>query len=169
MAERASTKPDAATPGLPQLDTAADRPSTDKSAQILEQYLTDLKAIRATGSAVPETSYYPALCNLFNAVGNDLKPKVRCVINLKNRGTGIPDGGLFTANQFQRQADADPKAGQLPERGAIEAKGTKPDVRDIASTAQVRKYLKDYGIVLVTNLRDFLIVERGTDNTPAEH
>ena len=105
------------------------------AGRILEEYLSELKAIRATGAGVPETSYYPALSNLFNAVGKTLKPKVRCVINLSNHGAGLPDGGLFTADQFQRQADGAPKAGQLPARGAIEAKGTKPDVKAIAASA----------------------------------
>ncbi len=133
----------------------------DASKQILEEYLSDLKAVRATGAAVPETSYYPALSNLFNAVGSSLKPKVRCVINIKNQGVGIPDGGLFTADQFQRRGDEKPKPGQLPARGAIEAKGTEPEVETIAASQQVKDYLGRYGIVLVTNLRDFLIVERG--------
>ena len=82
---------------------------TDEQAsgagRILEEYLSELKAIRASGAGVPETSYYPALSNLFNAVGKTLKPKVRCVMNLRNLGAGMPDGGLFTADQFQRQAD----------------------------------------------------------------
>ena len=47
------------------------------------------------------------------------------------------------------------KAGQLPARGAIEAKGTKPDVRVIAESKQVKEYLQTYGIVIVTNLREF--------------
>jgi hypothetical protein len=63
----------------------------------LEAYLDELSEIRGPG--VPETAGYPALRNLVNAVGETLKPKVRCIINLKNRGAGIPDGGLFTANQ----------------------------------------------------------------------
>ena len=71
----------------------------------------------------------------------------------------MPDGGLFTADQFHRQADGTPKAGQLPARGAIEAKGTKPDVKAIAATEQVKEYLRAYGIVLVSNLREFLIVD----------
>ena len=82
-----------------------------------------------------ETSYYPAISNLFNAVGKSLKPKVRCLMTIKNLGAGLPDGGLFTADQFQRQADGEPKAGQLPARGAIEAKGTKPHVRRLPQPA----------------------------------
>ncbi len=135
---------------------------------ILEEYLGELKAVRSTGAGVPETSYYPALANLFNAVGKTLKPKVRCVMNLKNVGAGLPDGGLFSADQFQRQADAAPKTGQLPSRGAIEAKGTKPHVRAIAASQQVKDYLKTYGIVIVSNLREFLIVERGPNGLPLE-
>jgi hypothetical protein len=49
---------------------------------------------------------------------------VRCIIN--NQGAGIPDGGLFTADQFQRQSDFIPEAGQLPARVAIEAKAHFP-------------------------------------------
>ncbi len=136
--------------------------------RIIQQYLSELNAVHATGSGVPETSYYPALSNLFNAVGHGLKPKVRCVMQLKNKGSGLPDGGLFTPDQFQRQSDGTIKVGQLPARGAIEAKGTKPDVHDIAATQQVKDYLSTYGIVIVTNLRDFLIVERSPDGTPVD-
>jgi len=138
------------------------------SAGILEDYLAELKAIRATDAGVAETSFYPALSNLFNAVGKTVKPKVRCVMNLKNLGAGMPDGGLFTADQFQRQSDGTPKAGQLPARGAIEAKGTKPNVKAIAASQQVKDYLNTYGIVIVSNLREFVIVERGTNGLPVE-
>lgn len=138
------------------------------AGNILDDFLAELKAIRATGAGVAETSYYPALSNLFNAVGKSLRPKVRCVMNLKNLGAGMPDGGLFTADQFQRQADDAPRAGQLPARGALEAKGTKPSVQAIAASRQVKEYLNTYGIVIVTNLRDFLIVERDPNGLPVE-
>jgi hypothetical protein len=150
-----TSPPDSQTPGNPLV-------------RILEDYLAELKAVRSTGAGVPETSYYPALGSLFSAVGKTLKPKVRCVMGLKNLGAGMPDGGLFTADQFQRQADGAPKAGQLPARGAIEAKGTKPDVKTIAGSEQVRGYLRAYGIVIVTNLREFLILERGPNAQPLQ-
>ena len=38
----------------------------------LQTYLAELTAIRSTGAAVPETSYYSALANLFNAVGKTM-------------------------------------------------------------------------------------------------
>lgn len=134
--------------------------STKAGERLLESYLTELNQIRATGAAVEETSYYPALANLFNAVGRSLKPKVRCNMNLRNQGAGLPDSGLYTADQF-RASSGEPKPGQLPSRGAIEAKGPKRDLDAIAQGEQVARYLSRYGIVLVTNLRGFLIVDRG--------
>lgn len=70
----------------------------------LENYLGELHAVRSTGGAVKETSYYPVLSNLLNEVGKTLKPRVRCVINIQNAGAGLPDGGLYAAEQFQKQA-----------------------------------------------------------------
>ncbi|MGH9942331.1 MAG: hypothetical protein ACRD9R_08235 [Pyrinomonadaceae bacterium] len=132
----------------------------------LETYLTQLRDTRATGEAVKETSFYPALSALFDSLGAELKPKVKCVINIRNRGAGIPDGGLFTAEQLRAPDAAEAVAnvkgfnGQIPARGVVEVKGTRDDVRRIAASEQVEKYLKHYGLVLVTNLREFLLVER---------
>ena len=95
-----------------------------------EAYLAELRDIRASGAAVPETSGYGALANLLNEVGGKLKPKVRCLINLRNAGAGIPDGGLFTASQFPKGAHAAaPLVGQMPGRGALEVKPVADDVR----------------------------------------
>lgn len=134
----------------------------------LETYLRELRDIRSTGAGVPETSYYGPLANLLNEVGKSktLKPKVRCVINLANRGAGIPDGGLFTADQVKRD-DPNPIAGQAPARGAIEVKSTAADVSAIVAGEQVARYCKQYGLVLVTNYRDFLLVARDPAGKPA--
>ncbi len=129
----------------------------------IETYLRRMSEIRRTGSAVKETSFYGTLENLSNEIGKSLKPKVRCVINLQNRGAGLPDGGFFTPNQFQKSSNELIK-GQLPERGAIEIKGTKDEVRIIADTKQVNDYLHKYRQVLVTNYRDFLLVRLGENN-----
>jgi len=133
----------------------------------LETYLKDLRDIRSTGAAVAETSFYPAISNLLNEIGKSLKPKVRCVINIANRGAGLPDGGLFTAGQFQRASDTEPKQGQPPERGVLEAKPTSESVERIAHSQQVERYCTKYGLVLVTNLRNFLLLGRGPDGKPA--
>ena len=45
----------------------------------VEDYLTELRRIRATGGGTGELSYYPALSNLLNVVGGALRPKVFCV------------------------------------------------------------------------------------------
>ena len=90
----------------------------------VETYLEELHAIRSSGGAVKETSSYPALSNLLNEVGKTLKPRVRCIINIQNAGAGLPDGGLYAADQFQRQGkgalSVELREGQLPARGAIE-------------------------------------------------
>ena len=136
------------------------------SVNPLEAYLKECRDIRATGAAVAETSFYPALSNLFNEIGKTLKPKVRCVINIANRGAGLPDGGFFTANQFRKATDADPKQGQLPARGVLEVKSPAEDVRTIAQSEQVKRYNAKYGLVLVTNYREFLLLGRDAQGNP---
>jgi hypothetical protein len=131
-----------------------------------EAYLTELRDIRASGAAVPETSGYGALANLLNEVGAKLKPKVRCLINLQNAGAGIPDGGLFTASQFPK-GGAEPLSGQLPARGAIEAKPVGDDARVVAESEQVRRYLEKYRQVLVTTYREFVLVGFNADGEAA--
>jgi len=133
----------------------------------LTDYFKDLRDIYNTGSAVKETSYYSAFETMANAYGKELKPRVRCVINLQNKGAGIPDAGFFTSEQFQRGENA-PREGQKPLRGCAEIKSTKDDVLKIAQTEQVAKYLEFYGAVLVTNYRDFLLIGKDA-NGKAEH
>lgn len=126
----------------------------------LETYLQELAQIRSTGANVKELSFYPALKELLDAAGNELKPKVRAVTNLRNQGAGMPDGGLFTASQFRRGADLEALIGQIPERGAIEVKSPREDAESTANGEQVTGYLDRYGLVLVSNLRDFILVQK---------
>jgi hypothetical protein len=130
----------------------------------LEPYLVELSANRLAG-AVPETSGYGPLATLLNEVGRHLKPKVRCVINPANRGAGIPDGGFFVANQFEKGA-AEPLPGQLPARGALEVKPVSDDVRLVAESEQVRRYLEKYRQVLVTTYREFVLVGYDAEGEP---
>ena len=132
----------------------------------VETYIRDLRDIHGSGAGVPETSYYPALSALFNELGKKLKPKVRCILQLADQGAGLPDGGLFTQEQFQRAGDQVPRAGQVPSRGAIEVKSPADEVEAIARSPQVAKYVQRYGQVLVTNLRDFLLVVKGKHGKP---
>jgi hypothetical protein len=121
----------------------------------LESYLVELRDIRASGGAVPVTSGYGALATLLNEIGHHLKPRVRCFINLSDTGAGIPDGGLFVANQLQKGAD--PLPGQVPQRGAIEVKAPSANAREVARGEQVAKYLEKYRQVLVTSYREFVL------------
>ena len=91
---------------------------------LIEAYLTHMGEVRGTRANAPETTFYPALERLLTDIGKTLSPTVRCVINLANRGAGLPDGGLFSADQFRRKArDADAKGNpfqsQNPSRGVI--------------------------------------------------
>ncbi|MBW8035441.1 MAG: N-6 DNA methylase [Planctomycetes bacterium] len=124
----------------------------------VEVYFKEMWEVRSTGGGVAETSYYPALLNLLNALGGKLKPKVRCVSQLQDTGAGSPDFGLFSASQFKKQKDMKPLQGQKPERGVIEAKPTNDDSWVTAEEKQVTKYWGNYGQVLVTNYRDFVFV-----------
>lgn len=138
---------------------------------LIERYLNEIGEIRGTRANVPETSFYPGLERLLTDVGKTLSPKVRCVIHLANRGAGLPDGGLFSADQFRPKA-RDPKTKdnifliQNPSRGVLEAKPPSEDVRQVAETPQVEKYWKRYGMVLVTNFRAFALIGKGTSGQP---
>lgn len=132
----------------------------------VEAYLKEMHEIRSTGGAVDETSYYGPLCNLLNEVGKTLKPKVKCISQLKNTGAGNPDFGLYSTSQFKKSKDAEPLPGQLPERGVIEAKPVSDDSLKTANSKQVSKYWKRYSQILVTNYRDFIFVGRDEDENP---
>lgn len=140
--------------------------SNSAAEKAVEAYLKDLSEIYRTGGGVAEESYYTALENLLNEIGRKLKPRVRCVGQLRDTGAGAPDFGLFTSNQFQRAKDARPIDAQLPARGVIECKPWNDDSFARTKSAQVSKYWKRYNLVLVTNYRDFALVGRGDDGKP---
>ncbi len=125
----------------------------------LESYLKALRETRSSGAAVPETSFYPPLSNLLNEIGGDLDPAVRCVTTIADLGAGQPDGGLYTVEQI-RADDPDQVSDQFPARGVLEAKPLDEDVRGIAESEQVARYLCRYGVVLVTTFREFLLLGR---------
>ena len=141
---------------------------------LLENYLAALQLQHSTGEAVKETSFYPALATLLGGVGETLRPRVHCTINVKNRGAGIPDGGFFTESQRRalvksegENAFAAPLPAQIPERGVLEVKGAAENIDALAASDQVAKYLERYGLALITNLREWRLLER-TDHGAAE-
>jgi hypothetical protein len=132
----------------------------------LETYLEELAALRASGVATKETSGYPELANLLNAVGHTLKPRVRCFIHPKNSGAGIPDGGLFTPDQLKGVPEDSIFDAAPPSRGAIEVKPVKDDLDTLANSQQAKDYVAHYGLVLLTNYRAFLLLKRGGNGAP---
>lgn len=68
----------------------------------LTHYLEQIRT--SHGPGVAESSTYGALETLFNAVGETLDLPVVCVMQLKDTGAGIPDGGLFTEGNYVSSA-----------------------------------------------------------------
>src|SRR5260370_2358482 len=134
----------------------------------LEAYRTSLREIRSSGEAVDETSYYGALESFFNEIGETLKPRVRCVLQLKNRGAGNPDGGFFTEDQLKKHKTEEKSLPQNPARGVIEIKPTSDDPCVTAAGEQVSRYWGKYRLVLVTNYRDFVIVGQDPSDKPVK-
>ena len=136
-----------------------------KLTSIVEEYLGDLRRLRASGGATGELSTYPALANLLNAVGATLRPKVFCVVELADQGAGHPDIGLYSAGQVQKGR---PRAGQAPERGVIEVKAPGDNAWLTADSRQVSGYWEKYRLVLVTNTRDFVLLGEDASGNPAK-
>lgn len=122
-------------------------------------FFGELRDTHNSGVGVKETSYYPPLANLLNSIGKRLKPRVRCIINPHSIGAGLPDGALITTDQ--KSSAADPLGqGLIPARGVLEIKPPSDDADETAKGEQVGKYLTKYGLVLVTNFRQFILLRR---------
>ena len=98
-------------------------------------------------------------------MGAALKPKVFCVGELADQGAGHPDFGLYAAKQVQKGR---PREGQSPERGIVEVKAVDDDAWLTAAGDQVSRYWTRYRLVLVTNLRDFVLVGEDAAGRPAK-
>ena len=127
-------------------------------AYTVAQYVSDLRAIRSTGSATAETSFYPPISQLLNAAGQGLKPPVLFSTQLRNQGAGMPDGGFFPQPNRNRRNAAAPIL-QNPERGVVEIKPAEYDLDALTDEEQTVRYLRQYGLVLITNLREFRLLK----------
>ena len=139
--------------------------STTKLVRAVEEYLTDLRKIRASGGGTGERSYYPPLTNLLNAVGSTLKPKVFCISELAQQGAGHPDIGLYAAKQVLK---GKPRQDQIPECGVLEVKSADDDAWLTVGSDQVSKYWSKYRLVLVTNTRDFVLLGEDSAGQPTK-
>ena len=132
----------------------------------LETYLKDLRDIRSTGAAVAETSFYPALSNLLNEIGKIAQAQGP----LRHQswpiaGRACPTAACSPPTSSRRRGDAEPKPGQLPARGAIGSQGRQAEDgrRRLPPANRSSEYCTAYGLVLVTNFRDFLLLGRGAE------
>ena len=139
--------------------------TTVRLTAAVETYFTDLWRMRASGGATGERSSYGPLANLLNAVGATLKPKVFCVAELADQGAGHPDFGLYAAKQLQKGR---PRQGQGPELGVVEVKSVGDDAWLTADGDQASRYWSRYRLVLVTNMRDFVLLGEDAVGRPAK-
>ncbi len=135
----------------------------------LNIYLDEVRRVRALNAGTGETSFYPALGTLLNAVGHQLRPRLFC-LHHPSGSAGIPDFGLFEQAQFRRDETPAWVATVTPERGVVEAKGASHGIEALLKSNQVREqYLPTYGLVLATNLWQFRLLDarrRGRELRP---
>ena len=127
--------------------------------KFVAEYLRELHAVRPHGTA--ETSHYPALAKLLNAIGGELKPKVNAISQLKDLGCGMPDYGLFTREQMRRNKTSH---NEKPGRGVVEVKKPDHPMTDLIHSEQTRKYAAGYGTVLATNYWQFCLLAQDGEN-----
>ena len=127
--------------------------------KFVAEYLRELNAVRPHGTA--ETSHYPALAKLLNAIGGELKPKVNAISQLKDLGCGMPDYGLFTREQMRRNKTSH---NEKPGRGVVEVKKSDHPMTDLIRSDQTRKYAAGYGTVLATNYWQFCLLAQDGEN-----
>ncbi len=125
------------------------------NTKAVEKFFTELRRIQATGAPTAELSYYSPLSNLLDSVGAGFNPRVFCITEPAGRGAGRPDMGLYTSRQAQKKKPVD---GQKPELGVVEVKAATEDVNRIAESEQVDLYWQHHRLVLVTNIRQFILV-----------
>ena len=104
---------------------------------VLDLYLDKVRRVRAVKVGTAETSLYPAVGTLLNAVGQKLKPRV-FRLHHPSGDAGIPGFGLFEQAQFRRDEAPAWRSAVTPERGVVEAKGAAHDIGALLNSKQIR-------------------------------
>lgn len=126
----------------------------------LDLFLDGCARVRAAGAGTAETSFYPAISDTLNAVGDQLSPKVLCLHHPSGGKAGIPDFGLFERTAFRKGEAPAWAGGIMPERGVVEVKGAAHSIEKLVASEQVQgRYLLAYGLVLATNLRQWRLLD----------
>ncbi len=121
------------------------------SCALVEAYLQQLHDIHGTRHRTPELAYRAPLENLLNAIGSTLDPPAHAAGELSDSGSGRPDFGIYEV-----------RSGSL--RAVVEVKAVESEVTEIARGEQITGYCQRYGLVLITNYRDYLLVGRSKGN-----
>ena len=137
---------------------------TKTHEQKTRRYLRQMRDIRP--SATDERTFYTALSELLNAVGGELKPKVTAKLLPSGSKEGEPDLGLYSAEQNKRGKKSPKLPPEKPARGVVEVKGLAANMDKLLHSKQVGKYLDGYGLVLITNYRQFALVQRDHSGNP---
>ena len=124
----------------------------------VEAFFAEVRRIRQSGAGTGELSSYPALVNLFNAVGASLTPRVRCIASPKDEGAGLPDMSLFAEKRAAKRRSPE---GRGADRGVVEVKAPEEDMKSPAVRDQASRYWRHYRLVLLTNLREFELLGQG--------
>ena len=137
----------------------------------VETYFRLVNDIHQADGAAPAPRYYSVLADLLNAIGQQLNPKVGCVLRLKEIGQALPDGGLFTIDQFPK-SDGVPQISRFPtsppSRGAIELGSTADELFSLAYSQPIDKHLGQDRHVLVSNFRGFVLMGLESGDKPTE-
>ena len=128
----------------------------------LDEFLREMRRIRSSGAAKDEVSYYPAIERAFTIAGGKLSPKVVCIQHPKGKDGGHPDFGFF---EVKKGSPIGWATSPVPERGVAEAKPLTDDLDGLAASAQVAGYLETFGLVLITNFRQFRLLDRQAGQT----
>ena len=98
-----------------------------------------------------------------NAVGESLKPRIAYVAHPGSRGAGLPDGGLYPA---QNRHPTAPLPNQRPERGALEIKPPGENIATLAQSEQVLRYLTNTASASSPTTTSFSSSSFATANPP---
>ncbi len=141
-------------------------PSKSKANPILTRYFQRIAAIVSTGRPSPEMSFYAAIEALCNELGSELKPAVVAVSQPASTGAGRPDFALHSRDSTNRSKSG--SHSRTPDRGVVEVKSMSEDIDTLAESAQVKRYLEQYGAVMITNIREFRFIRAASADADSE-
>ncbi len=71
----------------------------------------------------------------------------------------------FSFRPNRQRRSAEPEILRNPERGVVEIKPAEYDLDSLTDDAQIVRYLGQYGLILITNLREFRLLQLNSSGT----